>query len=304
MAQSVRAIDSDFEAAARALSRVKGRLVTTGMGKAGLLAERIAAVFASVGVPSFFLHPAEAPHGDFGRLGRGDLLLAVSNSGATEELLRLLPALAAAHVPVIALVGDTGSPLARAARWVLSPGALAEVDRLGMVPTASAIAMQAVADALAVVVAELRRLDLEGYARLHPGGALGRRVMKVGQLMRTGERNPLVGVDQPLSEVIRVMTQTAGRPGCAVVVGRGGRLAGLFTDGDLRRLLERGEVALDRSVKPHLNTRPTTVAPELRVVEAAELLRARGIDQLPVVDELKRPVGLLDVQDLLAARFL
>lgn len=304
VANVARRLDQGFVEAAAAIAGCRGRVVVTGMGKAGFLAQRLSAILASVGIPSLYLHPAEAVHGDLGRVTSGDLLVAISNSGATEELLRLIPALESMGVEIIALTGRRSSPLARSADYLLDIGPLDEACPLGLVPTASSAALHALGDALAMTVARNRKLSTEEYARFHPGGSLGRSMARVREVMREGESNPLVRDDAPLSEAIVVMTNTRGRPGCAVVTDKQGRLAGIFTDGDLRRLIEHGELHLDAPVGRVMNDHPVTVDPADRVVDAAEVLRARRIDQVAVVDSERRPVGLLDVQDLLAANFI
>jgi arabinose-5-phosphate isomerase len=323
-----RVADSDLEAAreviraeARAVAQVadrlgpafrkavslvvacRGRVVCTGIGKAGFLAQRLSAVLASIGTPSLYLHPADAVHGDMGRVARDDVMVAISNSGATEELLRLLPTIRALGVHLIALTGRPDSPLAAAAGVILDVGPVDEAGPIGMVPTASSAALHALGDALAMAVSRHRPFTHEDYARNHPGGALGRKLLKVRELMREGDANPVIGRDATLREVLLVMN-ARGRPGCAVVRGRDGRLAGLFTDGDLRRLLERGPIDLECPVRDVMTAGPATIDADDRVVEAAELMRTKRVDQLPVVDSRGVPIGLLDVQDLLAARFL
>jgi arabinose-5-phosphate isomerase len=297
-------LDESFARAVASICACNGRVVVTGMGKAGFLAQRLSAICASVGIPSLYLHPADAVHGDLGRVTQGDVVIALSNSGATEEILRLLPTLKTVGVTLIVLTGRRHSPLARAAAAVVDNGPIDQACPLGLVPTASSAALHALGDALAMTVTRNRNVSTEEYARYHPGGSLGRTMVRVREVMRDGAANPLVQKAATLSEAIVVMTNTRGRPGCAVVVDRQGRLAGIFTDGDLRRLLENGTLDLHAAVGTVMNARPKTVAPTDLVVDAAEVLRARAIDQVAVVDSKRRPVGLLDVQDLLAARFI
>ncbi len=297
-------LDASFVEAVELVASCRGRVVVTGMGKAGFLAQRLSAILASVGTPSLHLHPADAVHGDMGRVADDDVVIAISNSGSTEEILRLLPTLRHLGVKLIALTGRADSPLAKAADVVLDIGPIDEACPLGMVPTASSAALHALGDALAMVVSQRRPISTEEYARNHPGGSLGRQMVKVKELMRVGEANPLVAEGARIRDVLLVMTNTRGRPGCALVVARDGTLAGIFTDGDLRRLLEKGEVDLDHPVGEVMCREPTTIDPNQRVIEAADLLRQRHIDQLPVVDAQQRPIGLLDIQDLLTSRFL
>jgi arabinose-5-phosphate isomerase len=295
------------EAFLRAVELVRGcagQAVVTGMGKAGHIGQKLSATLASTGVRSFFLHPAEAVHGDLGRVGRGDVILALSNSGTTEELVRLLPSFKRLGTPVIALTGDTDSALARGADVVLDIGRIEEACPMGLVPTTSTAALHALGDALTMAVLRSRPFGTSEYALLHPGGKIGRSVMRVGELMRAGNANPLVRDTARLSEAVVVMTNTPGRPGATNVVDRDGRLVGIFTDGDLRRLVEKGQTNFDAPLLEVMGKRPRFVSPEMLVLEAARLMREARVDQLPVVDAEGRAVGLLDVQDLLAARFV
>ncbi len=289
----------------RALALVRdcaGQVVVTGVGKAGLIGQKLSATLASTGIRSVFLHPTEAVHGDLGRVGRGDVVLALSNSGTTEEVLRLLPSFKRLGAPVIALTGEAESPLARGADVVLDIGRIEEACPMGLVPTASTAALHAIGDALAMAVLRARPFGSAEYALLHPGGKIGRSVMRVFELMRSGAAHPVVRQEARLSEAVVVMTNTPGRPGATNVVDAGGLLVGIFTDGDLRRLVERGETNFERPVQEVMGKRPRCVGPEVLVLEATRLMREARVDQLPVVDAEGRAVGLLDVQDLLAAR--
>jgi arabinose-5-phosphate isomerase len=281
-----------------------GRVVVTGMGKPGFIAQKLSATFASTGTPSLYLHPAEALHGDLGRLVPGDLVLALSNSGETDEIVRLLPSLRRLGAPIIAMTGGPKNSLADAADIVLEIGPVSEACPLGLAPTASTVALLAMGDALAMAVQHRRGFSPEQFASLHPGGALGRQLLRVREVMRTGARNPTVRWDASLRETAGVMTRTEGRPGAASVIDAQGRLVGIFTDGDLRRLVQLGEVDFTRAVASVMGKSPRTVSPDDLAQTAAELMRTTEVDQLPVVDADRRPVGLLDVQDLLAARLL
>jgi arabinose-5-phosphate isomerase len=286
------------------LRECQGQAVVTGMGKAGLIGQKLSATLASTGIRSVFLHPAEAVHGDLGRVGRGDVILALSNSGSTEELLRLLPSFRRLGTPVIAITGGLDSALARGADVVLDIGRIEEACPMGLVPTASTAALHAVGDALAMTLLRSREFGTEEYALLHPGGKLGRSVQRVFEVMRTGPANPVVRDTAKLSEAVAVMTRTPGRPGATNVVDRQGRLVGIFTDGDLRRLVEQGRTDFTLAMREVMGRRPRCVSPETLVLTAAAQMREIKVDQLPVVDAEGRAVGLLDVQDLLAARFL
>jgi arabinose-5-phosphate isomerase len=296
-------MNGDFVKAVRAIASSEGRLVVTGMGKANFVAQKISATFASIGVPSIFLHPADALHGDLGRLTADDLVLALSHSGETDEMVRLIDPVKQMGATLLAMVGSKASTLGRRADLALEIGVHEEAGN-GLAPTTSTTVMLAMGDALAMAAIELRGFSTDDFQRFHPGGAIGKKLMRVSDLMRQGEALPLVRRRAPLSEVIAVMTKTPGRPGAAVVVDRGNAIAGIFTDGDLRRLAEQGALDLAGAVGDVMCADPKTVRPDEHVVDAARLLTRHSIDQVPVVDEKRRVVGLLDVQELLAHRIL
>jgi arabinose-5-phosphate isomerase len=292
-------LGDDFVAAAEAILGLRGRVVTAGMGKAGIIAQKLSATLASTGTPSIFLHPAEAIHGDLGRVSDGDLLLALSKSGETEEVLRLLAPVKAAGVTVVAMTQSRESTLGRHADLVLELGPITEAGDLALAPTASTTAMLALGDALSLVVQEGRDFGPEDFARY-----LGRRLMKVDELMRTGDRNPQVLAGAGLLDAIGVMTRTPGRPGATSVVDAGGRLVGFFTDGDLRRLLEDGRAAeiANLRIDDVMTKGPRSVDPDMFALEALGRMHQLSVDQLPVVDESGQLRGLLDVQDLIDLR--
>jgi len=297
-------IDHAFAHAVELILACRGRLVVTGLGKPGFVAQKISATFASTGTPSLYLHPAEALHGDLGRVTRQDVVLALSNSGRTEEIVRLLGPVKRIGARVIAMTGDPDSPLAEQSDVVLNIGKVEEACPLGLAPTASSTVLLVLGDALAMTVLQNRAFDDADYALIHPGGSLGAKVMRVREVMRQGDANPVVRLDETLSRAVAVMTQTPGRPGATLVVDRRGKLAGIFTDGDLRRLFEAGSAAPDTPIAEVMGRDPRTVHPDMLVLDAAEVLREARVDQVPVVDERNRPVGLLDVQDLLAVKVL
>lgn len=297
-------ISESFLSALEHLLACEGSVVVTGMGKPGFIAQKISATLASTGIRSFYLHPAEAGHGDLGRVCAGDVVLALSNSGSTEEIVCLIPWLKRIGARIVAITGDRSSPLARGADVVLPIGRIDEACPMGLVPTASSAAMHAMGDALAMTLVKQRQFTSDEYAVLHPRGKLGKQVARVREVMRAGQANPVVRETAPLSEVVVVMTNTAGRPGAANVVGKSGRLTGIFTDGDLRRLVERGQTDFHAPVKKVMCRRPRVIGPDELVLAAAALMRQHKVDQLPVVDAGGRPIGLLDVQDLLAARLV
>ncbi len=297
-------LDHDFVATVDRILELPGRVVTAGMGKAGIIAQKLSATLASTGTPSIFLHPAEAIHGDLGRVSAGDLVLALSKSGETEEVLRLLGPVKSAGCPIVAMTQSRDSTLGRHSDLVLELGPIEEAGTLALAPTASTTVMLALGDALAVLVQEGRRFGPEDFARYHPGGDLGRKLMKVGELMRSGEQNPVVESGRTVLDAVSVMTRTPGRPGATSVVDGDGRLLGFFTDGDLRRLLETlGARRLDELRIDEVMTRsPRSITPDTLVIEAMGILHQRRVDQMPVVGEGERVLGLLDVQDLLDLR--
>lgn len=297
-------LDEHFVEAIDALLSCVGHVVVTGIGKPGFIAQNLSAILASTGIPSLYLHPAEAAHGDLGRITSRDVVLALSNSGATEEILRLLPSIRRLSARLVAITGNRHSPLARAAEIVLDIGHNDEAGPFGMVPTTSTAAMHAMCDALAMTALKHRPFGTDEYAVLHPGGALGRSMMRVGDLMRAGEANPLLPETATIAEAVRVMTNTVGRPGAASVVNGEGRLTGIFTDGDLRRLIEHGHRDFSAPVSSVMGRSPRTASADEKVHDAAARMRANGLDQLPVLDAEGRPIGLIDIQDLLSARFL
>ena len=298
------ALDDGFVTCVEWILACRGRVVVTGIGKPGFVAQKISATLASTGTPSWYVHPAEAAHGDLGRVTRDDIVLALSNSGETEEILRLLPAIRKIGARVVALTKDRVNPLARGADLVVPIGDVEEACPMGLAPTASTAALLSLGDAISMTVLKNRPFDREEYALYHPGGKLGRGLMKVREVMRGGTANPLVKEKATLAQALAVMTQTPGRPGAATVVDAQGKLVGVFTDGDLRRMVEQGEVDFRAPIGTVMSRNPRTVRPDALVADAARVLRQARIDQVPVVDEQDRPVGILDVQDLLAARVL
>ncbi len=301
--EAAKALNGDFVRAAQIIASSSGRLVVSGMGKANFVGQKISATFASTGTPSLFLHPADALHGDLGRLAPSDLLLALSHSGETEEILRLVTPVRQMGATVLAVTASKNSALGQAADLTLEMGRWEEAG-MGLAPTTSTTVMLALGDALAMAVLRLRGFTEEDFRLYHPAGALGRKLMRVRQVMRTGAMVPWVQDDAPLKEVLRVMTQTPGRPGASLVVDSAGLLVGIFTDGDLRRRFELGEMDLSCPVAKVMCPRPKTVGPDQYVIQAAQVLREFHVDQVPVVDDAGKPLGLLDVQDLLSQRFL
>jgi len=296
-------LGDSFQRACRLVLDCRGHVVVSGMGKAGLVGQKISATFASTGTPSHFLHPAEAVHGDLGRVRPEDLVLALSKSGATREVLQLVPAVRAIGARIIAICGQADSPLGHHADVVVELGDTPEACPLGLSPTVSTTMMLALGDALAMAVLEGRDFTREEFARFHPAGSLGKQLMRVGEMMRTGEMVPLLRSGSPLRAALEVMTGTPGRPGAAVVVDEKGELRGIFTDGDLRRLARSGVLPLDEPVDLHMVRAPRAISSDQLVGDVLRIVRDTHIDQLPVVDaDTRRVIGLVDVQDLLEVR--
>jgi arabinose-5-phosphate isomerase len=293
-------IGKNFLEAVNLILKSKGRVVVSGMGKTGIIAQKFSATLASTGTPSLFLHTAEAVHGDLGKVTSDDVVIILSNSGSTDEMKQLLPLLKKIGSKIISLTGNLKSILAKYSDVVLDVSVKKEACPLGLAPTASTTATLAMADALAVCLLELKGFKEEDFAFYHPGGLLGKKLfLRVEDIMRTGINNPVVKEDKRISDVLVKITQS--RSGSASVVDRAGRLTGIFTDGDLRRHLEVDHNLSKRMVKEVMTKNPSTARPDMLAVEALRILREKKIDELPVIDKHNRPIGLLDVQDLLRA---
>jgi len=293
-------LDDNFVKAVEAISNCRGRVVVTGMGKAGIIGQKISATLASLGTPSIWLHSAEAVHGDLGRVTKEDIVIALSNSGETEETKSLIPVLKKIGAKIIAVTGNKNSSLAKFSNLVLDVSVKKEACPLGLAPTSSTTAMLAMGDALAVCLVEKKGFKEKDFALFHPGGALGRKLLlKVDDIMRKGKDNPIVNEEAIVKDVLYAITEA--RAGSASVVNKSGKLSGIFTDGDLRRHLETDASLSRRKVKEVMTKNPVTILPEKLAVEALRILEERKIDELPVVDKKGRPVGLLDVQDVLRA---
>ena len=295
-------LDGRFEEAVERILGCKGQVIVTGMGKAGLVGAKISATLASTGTPSIALHPTEAMHGDLGRIRPDDVVLVLTNSGETDELKGLLPHVRRIGAAILSMTSAPQSSVARLSDCVLDLGPVDEACPLGLAPTASTSAMMAMGDALAIVVSTERGFSREDYARYHPSGSLGRKLMKIGEIMRTGAELPLVPLGTRVIDVVITMSRTKGRPGAALIVESGQKLAGIFTDGDLRRALAKGSAQMELPVDGFMGRNPKTIHPEAFVDDGERLLREHKIDQIAVVDAEGRAVGLLDVQDLLDTR--
>ncbi|MFM8845413.1 MAG: KpsF/GutQ family sugar-phosphate isomerase [Gammaproteobacteria bacterium] len=291
-------IDAGFAAACQLCLDCRGRVVVTGMGKSGHVGGKIAATLASTGTPAFFLHPAEASHGDLGMITRDDVVLALSNSGETPELLTLLASITRLGLPLIALTGNPQSTLAREARVHLDVGVAEEACPLNLAPTASTTAALAMGDALAVALLEARGFTAEDFARSHPGGALGRRLLlRVKDVMRSGAAVPRVGPDTALADGLLEISSKG--LGMTVVVDAAGHAIGVYTDGDLRRSLDRRVDIHGARIREVMTHPCKSIGPGELAAEAVHLMETHRITSLPVVDEHGVLVGALNVHDLL-----
>ncbi|MCR4337386.1 MAG: KpsF/GutQ family sugar-phosphate isomerase [Candidatus Omnitrophica bacterium] len=295
-----RKIDHKFLKAVEMILKCTGRVVIIGMGKTGIIGRKIAATLSSTGTPSLFMHSAEAVHGDLGQLRRDDVVIVISNSGETEETTRLVPLVKKMGCKTIALTGNARSSLARYSDVVLDIGVKKEGCPLGLAPMASTTVTLVMGDALAACLIVRRNFKKEDFAFYHPAGTLGRRLLlRVEDIMRQKSHFPIVKEKTLVKDVLLAITKA--RCGSACVVDQGGRILGIFTDGDLRRHLEIDPDLLKRQVKAVMTKSPTTILSEKLAVEAFALLKDKKVDELPVVDKAGKAVGLLDIQDLLKA---
>ncbi len=300
LAEISRAIDQDFVKAVDLVLESKGRVVVTGMGKSGLVGQKISSTLASVGTPSFFLHPAEAIHGDIGMIAREDVVLAISNSGETEEIVRLIPLIKRFGLKLVAFTGRADSTLGRAADAVLHAGVTTEACPWDVVPTSSTTAVMALGDALALVLMEKKDFKREDFAALHPGGSLGRGLfMTVGELMHVGDDIPVVHESAHMRAVLRMMS--AKKLGLALVLDSSGRLAGIVTDGDVRRAFESDDSALAKVAAQFMNKNPKTIGPDAAGGAAVKLMEDNKITALAVVDDKNGILGVVHLHDLLKA---
>jgi len=290
-------LDATFERAVDLLFACQGRVAVTGMGKSGIVGRKISATLSSTGTPSFFLHPAEALHGDLGMLARGDAVLAVSYAGETREIISLLDAFKRLEIPLVSLTGNTKSTIARASEVVLDVSVSEEACSLNLAPTASTTVAMAVGDALAVSLLERRDFRHDDFAALHPAGSLGKRLLRVDKVMHVGDALPKVSPETPMPATFHEMS--AKKLGMTTVANGDGTLAGIITDGDLRRLMERHAGAtLTMTASQCMNTSPQVVGPEVLASEALTLMEKRKITSIVVVDHARRLLGVVHLHDL------
>ena len=289
-------IDSRFERAVEALYSCRGRVVVTGMGKSGIICKKIAATLASTGTPALFLHPAEAIHGDLGMIVPGDIVIAVSNSGETEELMRLLETLKRLGIFMIGMVGNPNSTLAQYSDILLDVSIKQEACPLGLAPTASTTAALALGDALAIALSEKKGFKEQDFANLHPGGKLGKKVLRVENLMHQGKEMPVVSTDTPLRDVIYEISKKG--LGVTGVVSQDRRVVGVITDGDLRRLFQRDENALKKTAGECMHPNPVLIQPEALAVTALQIMEEKKITSLLVAGDEGKMEGILQIHDL------
>jgi arabinose-5-phosphate isomerase len=295
-------LDERFDAAVRLLERCRGRVILTGMGKSGIIARKIAATLASTGTPAHFLHPAEGVHGDLGMVARGDVVVVLSNSGETDEILAIVPLLKRLAVPIVLLTGSPRSALARQCDVVVDVSVREEACPMNLAPTSSTTAALAMGDALAMALLDVRGLGPEDYAALHPRGALGWRAsVRVADLMRTGDALPVVPDEALLKDVIAEMTQKG--LGMTTVVDAAGRLVGVITDGDLRRLHLRPGPIGEFLARDFMTAQPRLVERDALAATALDAMERSGpITSLVIVDDASRPAGVIHLHDILRAK--
>ena len=297
--QLAKRLDGRFCRAVEHVLGCRGSVIVSGIGKAGLVGRKISATLASTGTPSHYLHPAEAVHGDLGRVHPNDVVLILSQSGETEEVVRLLPSLTELGVAILAITASAESTLGRAAAATIELGPMEEACRLGLAPTTSTTAMLAVGDALALVVSRMRDFRREDFARFHPGGSLGRMLSRVDHHLRPLDQCRVASDEKTVREVLVSVSRPGRRTGAIMLVDAAGRLSGVFTDSDLAKLFERRrDPQLDGPVRDVMTARPITVPAGSPMADAVALMAQRKISELPVVDGEGRPVGLIDVTDV------
>jgi arabinose-5-phosphate isomerase len=295
-----RNLNDDFLTAVKLMSECKGKIIVTGMGKTGIIGQKFSATISSTGTSSFWLHAAEAVHGDLGRIGEQDVVVVLSYSGETDEIKHLIPFIKNIGAKIISFTGNPKSNLARYSDAVVNVKVLKEACALGLAPTTSTTAMLAVCDAVSVVLMKIKGFKEKDFAFFHPRGSLGRKLLlKVEDIMRKGKFNPIVSEDVLVKDVL--IKITAAHAGAAVVVDKSGKLCGIFTDGDLRRHIKQQGNILKLAVKKVMTANPIVVKDSELASQVLKVLEKRKIDEVPVVNCEYRPVGMVDIQDLIAA---
>ncbi|AKL97805.1 KpsF/GutQ family sugar-phosphate isomerase [Endomicrobium proavitum] len=295
----IKHLDANFGKAVRLIKDCKGRVIVMGLGKSGLIGRKISATMSSIGIPSIFVHPSESLHGDLGSLMAGDVVIMLSYSGETEEIKKVLPVLKNMKIKVIVMTGKTKANVWQNSDCIIDCSVEKEACPYNMAPTSSTTAVLAMGDALALTVSNLKGFKREHLALLHPLGSIGKRLtMHVSDIMRKGKQNPVVFSDATVEDALLVMTGT--RVGATSVVDKKGKITGFFTDGDLRRRLQKDEKILKKKITEVMTKNPRTVTPDMMAVDAARVLKDYNIDNIPVVDKNNKPLGILDQGDLLS----
>lgn len=291
-------LDDNFPKAVDLISKCKGRVIVTGMGKSGLIGRKIASTLSSTGTSAFFVHPVEGMHGDMGMVMKEDIVLALSYSGETEEMKKILPLIKRLGVKLITFTGNPDSSLAKESDAVLNVKVKKEACPFNLAPTASTTAMLALGDALAIALLDKKGFTEADFAAIHPAGVIGKKLLlRVEDVMRKGKENPLIDEDKRVREALFVMTST--RLGAVSVVDKKGKLIGFFTDGDLRRHLPKDKGLLEKKISSVMTRKPTTITKRKLATEAVRILQEKKFDNIPVVDEDNRPIGIVDERDLL-----
>jgi arabinose-5-phosphate isomerase len=293
-------LDDSIAEAVELIKNCKGKLVVTGMGKTGIIARKISATFASTGTPSIYLHPAEGIHGDLGMVAQDDVVMIVSNSGETRELIEIIPYFNHLKNKIICLTGNTNSQMAKASDVVIDIGVPQECEPLGLVPMACTTTALAMGNALSTIVLQMKNFKEEDYAILHPGGSIGKRLLlQVKDIMHTKNENPVVDTSYKLKDAILVMTSKG--LGCVSVVNQNVELVGIITDGDLRRILQKYQNPLEMKIDTLMTKNPKRITPDTLGINALKLMEENAITMLPVIDERLHPIGMLHMHDLIRA---
>lgn len=295
-----RRLDAEFCVALQTLAETKGCVIVTGVGKAGLIGQKIAATLSSTGTRAYFLHPVEAMHGDLGCVHADDVVLALSNSGETEEITRLIPMIKNLKVPIVALTATDSSTLGSQADVIIRLGKIHEAGPHGLAPSTSTTAMLALGDALALVLAQIKGFTPQQFAVFHPGGSLGRKLARVSEIMRQGEELRIAPESATVRDVFITLAKPGRRTGAVMLVDTEGKLKGLCTDSDLARMLQTHQtLPLERPISELMTANPLTTTANKRLIEVVDILSTHKISELPVVDEAGCPIGLIDITDVI-----
>ncbi len=298
--EQIKHLDEQFIKAVSLIENISGRVVIIGLGKSGHIGRKIAATMASIGVPAIYLHPAECLHGDLGMIMNNDVVIMISYSGETEEIKQVLPVIHKMNVKIIAITGKIKSEVWKDCEAIIDSSVQKEACPYNLAPTSSTTALLALGDALALVISERKGFKKEDFAIFHPLGAIGNKIkrltMQVKEIMRKGKANPIVNDTSSVQDALLVMTGT--RIGATSVVDKDGKLVGFFTDGDLRRQIQLYDNLLKKNISEVMTKNPSTLTPNMLVVDAQKILQEKNIDNIPVIDEENKPIGILDERDL------